>query len=199
MTPSDLIVSVLQFALNSVLASLTLDPARDIDELKAEREAAAAMLAALNPRDAIQAAFAARAVAAHHAAMECFRRAALEGVPDALMTRLFASGMSLSRLSMQLIKALEQRKAMARPGASVDPLEAILAANAAAGLAPEARTAAGGTQHPMPREKPAAAGAPSGAGSRAGQAAPAMTGLPGLTQAEIAAMAAISGFRTSAA
>ena len=56
-----------------------------------------AVLAALQPRDAIEAALAARAVVAHHAAMECFRRAALAEVSDLLMGRLFAKAMALSQ------------------------------------------------------------------------------------------------------
>jgi hypothetical protein len=87
----------LSFMLNAVLAALTLDPNRDVDDLKCEREAAAAMLAALQPRDAIEAALAARVVVAHHAAMECFRRAALAEVSDLLMGRLFAKAMALSQ------------------------------------------------------------------------------------------------------
>ena len=77
MTAIDFAAAAFRFALNSILAALTLDPTRDVEDLKNEREAAAAMLGELKPLDAIQAAYAARAVIAHHASMECFRRAAM--------------------------------------------------------------------------------------------------------------------------
>ena len=63
--------------LNAILASLTIDPDRRVEDLQIEREAAADMLAAFQVQNAIEAAFAAQAVAAWHAARECYRRAAL--------------------------------------------------------------------------------------------------------------------------
>ena len=159
MTRSDLAVAVLQFALNSVLASLTLDPGRDVEALKTEREAAAAMLADLNPRDAIQAAFAARAVIMHHAAAECFRRAALPGAPDAMVNRLMATGAALSRQSAQLIQAMKQCKGEPRPAAPIDPAALARAhVQAARAAQPQpvkpAPQTAFEAKNPMPSEKP---------------------------------------------
>jgi hypothetical protein len=157
MNPADLILSILRFALNSVLASLTIDPQRDVEDLKSEREAAAAMLTQLNPRDAIQAALAARAVTAHHASMECFRRAArLEGT-DVMFRQLMATGSALSRQSEQLIKTLEQRQGIVRTGKPANPLDAAFAAAASmvkpqpvapAGSASPAPAAGGATASP---------------------------------------------------
>jgi len=130
MNPTELLAVILRFALDSVLACLILDPKRDPKDLNAEREAAAAMLAALDPRDAVQAFFAARTVTAHHTSVECSRRAALPGMPDAMVARLIATGIRLSRQSVQMIEALEQCKGAAHSEAAADPHEAVLAASA---------------------------------------------------------------------
>ena len=63
--------------------------------------------------------FASRAVTAHHASAECFRRAVQPGTTPALQTHLTSTAMALSRLSSQLIKALAQSpaEAFAMPGA----------------------------------------------------------------------------------
>ena len=164
MTAIDFAAAAFRFALNSILAALTLDPTRDVEDLKNEREAAAAMLGELKPLDAIQAAYAARAVIAHHASMECFRRAAMADATDAVRSRMFACGMALCRQSSQMTKALEQRKkGAARPGTSADPIEAILASTPAHAAAREvpagqpqpsasASRPAAGPQAPMPAE-----------------------------------------------
>lgn len=159
MNRSDLAIAILQFALNSVLASLTLEPDRDVEDLKSEREAAAAMLADLNPRDAIQAAFAARAVTMHHAAMACFRRAALPDAPDVMVNRLMARGAALSRQSGQLIQAIKACKGESRPARAIDPAALARAATQTAQAArpqpaePVPQTA-GEAKNPMSREKP---------------------------------------------
>jgi hypothetical protein len=196
MTQTVLNTPTIRFMLDSTLAALTLDPKRDPEDLRNEREAAAAMLTALAPRDALQAALAARAVSAHHAAMECFRRGALPEVPDVVMTRLLASGAALSRLSLQMIKALEQRKAMVRPATTVNPIETILANTTAtespsAGSQPTAQAPgfASRTQDPPPSEPPRNKGvrSPLHQPASAGAAAAAMT------PAQAAALAALPG------
>jgi hypothetical protein len=130
MTQASINHPFLSFMLNAVLAALTMDPNRDVEDLKCEREAAAAMLTALQPRDAIEAALAARAVVAHHAAMECFRRAALAEASELSVGRLFAKAMALSQMSMQMMRMIDARKRAAPgawPSASANPLEAGLA------------------------------------------------------------------------
>jgi hypothetical protein len=142
--------------LDATLATLTLDPTRNVEDLKTEREAATAELAALQPRDATDAAFAARAVATHHAAMECFRRAAVPGLSDDVAMRLLNRAAALSRLSMQTVQLLEQRTGVvrgARAAAAVNPVAAAAAAR--------------GGQQPMPSERPASAASPA-AGPAAG-------------------------------
>jgi hypothetical protein len=149
MTESILEAAAFEFSLTSVLASLTLDPARSVEDLKTERQAATAMLAALHPTDAVQAALAARAVAMHHAAMECLRRVAQPEVPSVLASKLLATSMALSRMSDQMIRALAQRQAGTGPGRRAGPSRpaetvqpATGAANPMAGKPPAAGAAA---------------------------------------------------------
>ena len=47
MQPTDLLLPILHFALQSVLGSLPIDPSRSVEDLKAERQAATAMLGEL--------------------------------------------------------------------------------------------------------------------------------------------------------
>ena len=98
MPQADLDTAWLRFMLNAVLASLTVDPDRSVEDLTVERQAAAAMLGAFQVRNAIEAAFAAQAVAACHAALECFRRAALMNASYPETGRVFATATSLSRM-----------------------------------------------------------------------------------------------------
>jgi hypothetical protein len=162
------------FMLYAVLASLTLEPERGVEDLKTEREAATAMLAALQPRDAVEAALAARAVATHHASMACFRRAVAVGLSDQMMSRLFATGTALSRMSMQLVRAIDARK-RAAPGARAaatapNPVEAMSAIQCAHQPMPSEPSPGSPngpamatdlrTRHPVPSEtRPAAAAA----------------------------------------
>jgi hypothetical protein len=129
--------------LMSMLDTLSVDPKRNVEELKVQRQAAAATLSALQPRDAIEAELAARTVTAHYAAMDCFRRAALPEVSDEMAIRLRASGSSLSRMAERLMTALERRARAphgARPAAGGNPVAAAVAAADSWG------------QHPMPSE-----------------------------------------------
>ena len=67
MSETDTAPPYLRFMLNAVLASLTIDSERDVADLMLERQAAAAMLAAFQVRNAIEAGLAAQAVTAFHA------------------------------------------------------------------------------------------------------------------------------------
>jgi hypothetical protein len=142
----------IRHVLRAVLDTLPVDPQRDPEDERAMREATAEAIAALAPRDATEALFAGRAVAAHHAAMECFRRAAQPDVSDDLGMRLLGRAAALSRLAMQTIAALEQRQATARSARS--------AAAATAAPTADARPAAAAVdsrrQHSMPSERPPA-------------------------------------------
>jgi hypothetical protein len=103
--------AALRHTLSSTLDTLPVDPRLSLDDLRTAREAAAAQLATLAPRNATEAMFASQAVAAHHAAMECFRRAAAPDVSDETGMRLLSRAAALSRLAAAMIQALEQRQA----------------------------------------------------------------------------------------
>jgi hypothetical protein len=126
MKPSDLFLSAVQFALTCVLASLSLDPDRNVEELKLEREAAAAMLAELCPRNAIQASYAARVVIMFHASMENFRRAAIPGISVSMRARLIGQANALARQSAQMEKLLLAAKRASEPAAPAAGMEAML-------------------------------------------------------------------------
>jgi hypothetical protein len=126
MKPSDLFLSALQFALTTVLAALAIDADRSVEDMKMEREAAAAMLAELRPLNAIQASYAARVVIMFHTSMECFRRAAEPGISLALKARLLGRANALSRQSAQMEKLLLQAKRAGEPVSSASGMEAML-------------------------------------------------------------------------
>jgi hypothetical protein len=118
MTQSILNPDIARYTRNSVRAALNQDPARHSEDRAAEEHAALAMLDELGPQTATEAALASRAVIAHHASAECFRRAVQPDITPALQSRLISNAMALSRLSSQLTKALAQTQAeaFAMPG-----------------------------------------------------------------------------------
>jgi hypothetical protein len=188
----------IRFALDSVLASLTVDPNRSVEDLKNERTAATAMLGGLLPADAIQAALAARIVAMHHAAMECLRRAAQPDVPSALAAKLLVTSMSLSRMSTQLMKVLADRQdgitRALRSSGPARPVEAALAAGvqapaagapAAVAAGSAARTAAH-VKNPMHQNAAASGGNPMAAFAAAGGV------VPTLSPADLALLASLT-------
>jgi hypothetical protein len=130
--------------MNSTLDALPLNPKFEREDRQAQFEAASVALGTLGPRDGNEAMIVARAVSAHHAAMECFRRAALPDVSDVMMLRLYARAAALSRLSSQLIQALERRQAATTRPARPTGQPAAVGARPAA---------AAGTQHPLPSER----------------------------------------------
>jgi len=202
MPEAELEIAAITFAHSSVLASLPLDPNRDVEDLKNERKAATAMLASLHPTDAVQAALAARAVAMHHAAMECLRRSAQPDTSSALASKLFVTAMSLSRMSIQLMKALAQRQTEADRGHRAAPARPA-AGGVAAGA--QARPPAAEARSPVAGKPAAAAAAPGARATAPGQQTStaidpaivagltAMANLPnGLTPEEIAVMTAMA-------
>jgi hypothetical protein len=115
--PPSLNDSTILRILSATLDTLPVDPNPEV--ARAQREAATAALAALRPRDAVEAMFAAQAVAAHYAAMECFGRAAQPEVSDQVGMRLLGTAVALSRLAADQVRALERRQATTR-GAAQD-------------------------------------------------------------------------------
>jgi hypothetical protein len=68
------------------------------------------MFEAYQPHDAIEAMAAARAIAAHHAAMDNFNRAAQPGISDATVVRLRANALAASRSVEALLRARDKRR-----------------------------------------------------------------------------------------
>jgi hypothetical protein len=89
------------------------------------------MLAEFQVSNAIEAAFAAQAVAAYHAAMECLRRTAMMNAWEPATKRVSATAMALSRMCLQMIRAIEMRRGEVRkprPTGLANPLVAAMAA-----------------------------------------------------------------------
>jgi len=97
---------IVHYALTAVFDSLDRDPSRPKEDRDAEKTAAAMMDQECLPQNATEPALAMRAVIAHHASADCFRRANFAEIPLAQQSRLIARGTALSRLSLALGKAL---------------------------------------------------------------------------------------------
>jgi hypothetical protein len=177
----------LRFMLNAVLASLTIDPDRSVEDLTIERQAAAAMLGAFQVRNPIEAAFAAQAVTACHAAMECFRRAALMNASYPETRRVFATAMSLSRTALQILRAIMAGRPAVRTERRTgggNPLAAVMAAagqvnpmqSGAPANPPATRPATAGQVNPMQNGAPATP--PAARTVAAGQVNPMQSGAP---------------------
>ena len=90
--------------LATIFGALRLDPERTPAQFQVQRDAGAALIAALRPHDPVEAAYAARATAAHYASMECFRRAILPDTPDNAATRWHGKAIALSRMNKDMIR-----------------------------------------------------------------------------------------------
>ncbi len=132
-------------------------------ERAAQRDAAFALVAALDPRDPVQAMFVAQLMAANHACIHAYRCAALPGVPPALHLRYQSRATVLSRLAAIRLRELRRLQDVALKAAARASAAGPRAAQAPA-TAPDAkvRTAA-----------PAARPWFATAGQRRGSAAPA--------------------------
>ena len=77
-------------------------------EKAAQRDSAFALVAALDPRDPVQAMIVAQLMATHHAAIHAYRCAALPGVPPALHLRYQGRATVLSRLAGTRMRELRR-------------------------------------------------------------------------------------------
>jgi hypothetical protein len=147
--------------LATIFAALRLDPDRTPAQHQTQREAAAALIAALHPRDPTEAAVAARAVAAHYGSMECFRRAALPDTPDNVADRLYGKALALSRMNTDMVRTLRQCQAEtphAQPQPAAEPTMPAPSPSAAA--PPPAASIPenpAGRHDPTPSERPSPA------------------------------------------
>jgi hypothetical protein len=131
-------------------------------EKAAQRDSAFALVAALDPRDPVQAMLVAQIVAAHHACMHAYRCAALPNVPPALHLRYQGKAVALIRLVATRVRDLRQLQDAA--------VKAGRAASAAGPRAAEAPAKASGMQ--VRTAAPAARPWFAAAGQRRGSAAP---------------------------
>lgn len=106
--------------LRETLSAIPLDPDMNDEDKAMLKESVALTLATLAPRDPSQVMLAQRIVVAHHAAMECLRRAAQPDVSNAEMLKLHARHVAQSNLSARLQRELRQLQA-ARPVARPEP------------------------------------------------------------------------------
>jgi hypothetical protein len=97
--------------LRSVLACQQphLGPAEEAS-CEAQALSVIAALQAFKPRDAIEGMMAAQAVAAHHTAMECLRRACQPGESSEVASRLRRDAAAMSQGFVTLVAALERRR-----------------------------------------------------------------------------------------
>ncbi len=113
---SQLDPATLATLVRTTLDALPVNPDWSAEDIAARREAALLAVAALGPRDPVEAMLAARVVALHHAVMESLRRAVLPEAEDTMVIRLRGSAIALSRLFDATLRELEQMQARpARP------------------------------------------------------------------------------------
>ena len=93
--------------LNATVATIF---GHDPDAAALRVAAATAALAAFKPTDEIEGMIAAQAVALHHAAMECFRRAALPGHAPEVASRLRKDGANMARGMTDMLDALDRKR-----------------------------------------------------------------------------------------
>jgi hypothetical protein len=144
-------VPAVRFMVSSTLDTLGGNPLADATDRRIQHQAAIEALTALKPRDANEANLAAGAVTAHHAAMDCFRRAALPNMTETVAMRILGRAVTLARMAEHLQNALARNKAANKNVAQTTALaelapalaEAVPARLAAAsGNRPERHTAA---------------------------------------------------------
>ena len=95
--------------LRETLSAIPLDPDMNDEDKAMLKESVALTLATLAPRDPSQVMLAQRIVVAHHAAMECLRRAAQPDVSNAEMLKLHARHVAQSNLSARLQRVATKR------------------------------------------------------------------------------------------
>ncbi len=111
MTPlSDPLFAAFITMLIDTLAVMVPGGSDDADTKEVRRNVARLLFEAFQPRDAIEAMAAARAVAAHHAAMDSFTRAAQPGVSDEKVIRLRANALAAGRTVEAALRARDKRR-----------------------------------------------------------------------------------------
>jgi hypothetical protein len=150
--------------LQTIVDTLPYIPNSSDVERAAQRDAAFALVAHLDPRDPVQAMFAAHTIAAHHACINAYRCAARPDLPYAVHLRYQAKAGALSRLATAKLRELRRLQADAA-------LPASAAASVAGPRAPQASAIALGA--PVRQATPAPRAETAAAGQQPGSVAPA--------------------------
>jgi hypothetical protein len=98
------------YLVNAVASALWFPEAASLEERSKRATAALAAVHGFAPKDAAEGMMAAQAVALHHAAMECFRRAMLPGQSWEVADRLRRQGANLSRAMVDMAEAIDRRR-----------------------------------------------------------------------------------------
>ncbi|WP_372620872.1 hypothetical protein [Falsiroseomonas sp.] len=96
--------------LNAVGQSLWVPSGVTDDDRSHRIGAALAAVRGFNPRDEVEGMIAAQAVALHHAAMECARRAMLPEQPSEAADRLRRQAANMARAMVDMVDAIERRR-----------------------------------------------------------------------------------------
>jgi hypothetical protein len=96
--------------LNAVASSLWFPEGTPPEARSASATAALSAVHGFAPRDAVEGMMAGQAVALHHAAMECFRRAMLPGQSAEVADKLRRQGANLSRAMVDMAEAIDRRR-----------------------------------------------------------------------------------------
>jgi len=147
--------------LRNLAATLPVSAEENPEEFAEEWEAARELFWALHPRNPVEAALAARAVACHYRNMDMCARAAKPGVSDENARRLTASALAASRSFDAALRTLERSQKPA-PGLSARDQPARNDAPAETRRPEPQRPSAG----PLPARPSAAAGQPEPAPGR---------------------------------
>jgi hypothetical protein len=96
--------------LNAVGSTLWFPEDTPPEQIVAATAAALSAVQGFTPRDPVEGMMAAQAVALHHAAMECFRRAMIPGQSFEVADRLRRQGANLSRAMVVMAVGIDRRR-----------------------------------------------------------------------------------------
>ena len=96
--------------LSTVGSTLWFPEGTPPEQIFAATAAALSAVQGFAPRDPVEGMMAAQAVALHHAAMECFRRAMIPAQPFEVTDRLRRQGANRSRAMVDMAEAIDRRR-----------------------------------------------------------------------------------------
>jgi hypothetical protein len=124
---------------NNVLANQTVQtiwPNKSEDAHDRQRSATIAGLVGIGPKDEVEGMMAAQLIAAHNAAMECYRRAMLTGVSLLERQENLSQANKLSRTSATLLEALDRHRGKGQQKVTVEHVHVYQGGQAVVGVVP---------------------------------------------------------------